>query len=52
MLVVATVAGTPSAAAILPTFVQCLAYSGGSAYYAKTMIRDDDNIAYQRWSIG
>jgi hypothetical protein len=51
VFVVATVAGT-SPHAVLAVFTLCLAYFLGTALYVKTMIRERDNPAYRRWSIG
>jgi hypothetical protein len=51
VLVVGTVAGAP-AGAVLPVFVLCLAYFGGTVLYVKTMIRERGSRAYRRWSIG
>jgi hypothetical protein len=51
VFVVGTVADT-SPAAVLVVFVLCLAYFLGTVFYVKTMIRERDNRAYRRWSIG
>jgi hypothetical protein len=51
VFVVATIAGSPPAA-VLGVFVLCLAYFGGTVFYAKTMIRERGNPVYWRWSIG
>ena len=51
VLIVATVAGAPLAAA-LGTFLLCLAYFGGTVLYVKTMIRERGNPIYRRWSVG
>jgi hypothetical protein len=51
VLVVATVAGTVTAAALV-AFLLCLAYFLGTVFYVKTMIRERDSRAYRRWSLG
>jgi hypothetical protein len=51
VLVVATIAATPPTA-VLDVFALCLAYFAGTALYVKTMIRERDNAAYRRWSVG
>jgi hypothetical protein len=51
VFVVATVAGTRPAA-VAGAFVLCLAYFLGTVFYVKTMIRERDNPAYRRWSVG
>jgi hypothetical protein len=51
VFVVATVGGT-SPGAVLGVFTLCLAYFVGTVFYVKTMIRERDNPAYRRWSIG
>jgi hypothetical protein len=51
VLVVATVAGAPLAE-VTGAFVVCAAYFTGTAFYVKTMIRERDNLAYRRLSIG
>jgi YwiC-like protein len=51
VLVVATVAGRPTGAAV-GAFVLCLAYFTGTVFYVKTMIRERDNPAYRWWSVG
>lgn len=49
--VVATIAGTPPAA-VLPAFLLCLAYFGGTVFSVKTMIRERGNRAYWWLSVG
>lgn len=51
VFVVATVAGT-NPGEVTGAFVACAAYFAGTALYVKTMIRERDNAAYRRWSIG
>lgn len=49
VLVVATIAGTVTAAALV-AFLLCLAYFLGTVFYVKTMIRERGNPRYRRWS--
>lgn len=51
VFVVATIAGTPPSAVLVP-FLLCTAYFVGTVPYVKTMIRERGNRAYLRWSIG
>jgi len=50
VFVVATVAGTPPSAVLVP-FLLCAAYFAGTVPYVKTMIRERGNAAYHGWSI-